>query len=254
MKNKIWNETVKNNFNNASANYLDFSNIQRHFAEKIVSLLKGLNIQEGEWIDLGSGTGLLADEIEKEFSKKEMTRIDFSKKMLLQNKESSKKILWDLNNGLPLSITNCPLMTSNFCVHWLDNPEKIIREWFDKLRCGGYLILSYPTINSFPEWKQTCIKTNIEYSGLTFPISKDIIKSFNADEILFSNKYLYVEKFPDMFKLLKSIVNVGAQSTKCKRKTVYELKEMQKFWPKEETNSVNLTWEINYTFSKKLQI
>ena len=120
MKNKIWNETVKNNFNNASANYLSYSNIQKHFADKIVYFLKDLNIQKGEWIDLGSGTGLLADEIEKVFSTKNIIRIDFSKKMLLQNKDSSTKILWDLNNGLPPSIRNCPLMTSNFCIHWLD--------------------------------------------------------------------------------------------------------------------------------------
>ena len=65
MKNKIWNETIKNNFNNASVNYLSYSNIQKHFADKIVYFLKDLNIQKGEWIDLGSGTGLLADEIEK---------------------------------------------------------------------------------------------------------------------------------------------------------------------------------------------
>ena len=97
MHHKNWNETVKNNFNNAAANYSDYSNIQRVFAYKIVAFLKSLNIKEGEWIDLGSGTGLLADEIEKEFSTKKITRIDFSKKMLLQNKESSKKILWDLN-------------------------------------------------------------------------------------------------------------------------------------------------------------
>ena len=242
MKNKLWNETVKNNFNNASANYLVYSNIQRHFAENIVSLVKALNIKKGEWIDLGSGTGLLADEIEKEFSTKKITRIDFSKKMLLENKEFSKKILWNLNNGLPPSIKNCPLMTSNFCIHWLDNPEKIIRDWFSKLRSGGYLIISYPTINSFPEWKLTCKETNIEYSGLTFPLSKEITKNFNSDEIYFSKKYLYVENFPDVYKLFRSIVNVGAQSNKCKRKKVHELKEIQKFWPKKETNSVNLTW------------
>ena len=251
MKNKIWNETVKNNFNNASANYLSYSNIQKHFADKIVYLLKDLNIQKGEWIDLGSGTGLLADEIEKEFSTKNISRIDFSKKMLLQNKDSSKKILWDLNNGLPPSIRNCPLMTSNFCIHWLDNPEKIIRDWFNKLRSGGYLIISYPTINSFPEWKQTCLETNIEYSGLTFPVSKNIVKSFNSDEIFFSNKYLYIENFPDVYKLFRSIVNVGAQSTKCKRNKVCELKAIQKFWPKTATNSVNLTWEINIEILKK---
>ena len=46
MENKIWNETVKNNFNNAAANYLVYSNIQRYFAKKIVSHLKGLNIQK----------------------------------------------------------------------------------------------------------------------------------------------------------------------------------------------------------------
>ena len=251
MKNNIWNEKIKNNFNKAAENYLGYSNVQRHFAEKIVSLLKGLNIKEGEWIDLGSGTGLLADEIEKEFPTTKITRIDFSKKMLLQNKESSKKIFWDLNNGLPPSISNCSLMTSNFCIHWLNNPEKTIREWFGRLRPGGYLIISYPTINSFPEWKQTCKKTNIIYSGLTLPLSKNIIKSFNSDEIVFSNKYFYVENFPDIYKLFRSIVNVGAQSTKCKRKKVYEFKEMQKFWPRTETNLVNLTWEINIQILKK---
>ena len=171
--------------------------------------------------------------------------------MLLQNKESSKKILHDLNIGLPPSIRNCSLMTSNFCIHWLDNPDKIIRDWFFKLRSGGYLIISYPTRNSFPEWKQTCKETNVEYSGLNFPLSKEITKHFKSNEIYLSNKYSYIENFPDIYKLLRSIVNVGAQSTKSKRKTVYELKKMQKFWPKNKTNSVNLTWEINIQILKK---
>ena len=46
-------------------------------------------------------------------------------------------------------------------------------------------------------------------------------------------------------------MNVGAQSTTCKRKKVYELKKIQKFWPKKETNSVNLTWEIDIQILKK---
>ena len=142
-------------------------------------------------------------------------------------------------------------MTSNFCIHWLVNPEKILRDWFSKLRSGGYLIISYPTINSFPEWKKTCKKTNIEYSGLTFPLSKEIVKDFKSDEVFFSSKYLYVENFPDVYKLFRSIVNVGAQSSKCRRKKVYELKEMQKFWPKKQNYFVNLSWEIDIQILKK---
>ena len=69
MDNKKWNEKIKNNFNNAAYRYLEYSNIQRVFAEKIVQFIKKLNPQKkGEWIDLGSGPGLLADEIEKKIS------------------------------------------------------------------------------------------------------------------------------------------------------------------------------------------
>jgi len=69
MDSKKWNEKIQNNFNNAAYRYLEHSNIQKFFAKKIVQFIKELNPQrKGEWIDLGSGPGLLADEIEKNFT------------------------------------------------------------------------------------------------------------------------------------------------------------------------------------------
>ena len=68
MDSKKWNKKIKNNFNNAAYRYLAHSNIQKFFANKIVQLIKELNPpKKGEWIDLGSGPGRLADEIEKKF-------------------------------------------------------------------------------------------------------------------------------------------------------------------------------------------
>ena len=251
MTNQNWNEKIKNNFDNAAGNYLDYSNIQRFFAEKIVSFIKEIEPQKGEWIDLGSGTGLLADEIEKEFSNKKVSRIDFSKKMLLQNKSYSKKILWDLNNDLPSTINNCSLLTSNFCIHWLNDPEKIIKSWFRKLISGGYLIISYPTKKCFPEWKETCKKCNIEYSGITFPYS-NILKNFLKKNEIFSMKeYNYKETFPNIYKLFRSMINVGAQSTHSKRISVSHFKLLQKKWPKDKYEKVNLTWNINILILQK---
>ena len=92
MDSEKWNKKVKNNFNDAAYRYLEYSNIQKFFAEKIAQFINELNPKtKGEWIDLGSGPGLLADEIEKNFSYQKVSRIDFSKKMLLENKLSSKK-------------------------------------------------------------------------------------------------------------------------------------------------------------------
>ena len=251
MNNLDWNKKIKTNFDNAAINYLKYSNIQRFFAEKIIYYLKELNIAEGEWIDLGSGTGLLADEIEKEFYNKKVSRIDFSQKMLFHNKLSSKKILWDLNKELPCSINNCALITSNFCIHWLKEPEKIIKNWFSKLKNGGYLIISYPTKESFPEWKETCKRIDIEYSGLNFISPETLLKDFKSNEIYFSKNFFYLENFPDVYRLFRSIINVGAQASKCKRKTVKDFKAMQKFWPKNHNNTVTLSWEINIQIFKK---
>ena len=247
-----WNQEVKKNFDNAAIDYLNYSNIQKFFAEKIICYLKEFNVQKGKWIDLGSGPGLLADEIEKEFTSQKVSRIDFSRKMLFQNKPLSKKLLWDLNNELPSSIKNCDLLTSNFCIHWLKDPEIIIKNWFTRLRSGGYLVITYPTKESFPEWRETCKKVNFKYSGHSFLCPEKLSKDFKPDEIFFSEKFIYLERFPDVYKLFKSIINIGAQSSKSKRKTVKELKTMQKFWPRNYDGTVNLTWEICIQIIKKL--
>ena len=82
MDSKKWNEIIKNNFNDAAYRYLKHSNIQKFFAKKIVKFIKKINPKKkGDWIDLGSGPGLLADEIEKKFSSQKVSRIDYSKIM-----------------------------------------------------------------------------------------------------------------------------------------------------------------------------
>jgi len=43
MDSKNWNEKIQNNFNDAAYRYLEYSNIQKFFAEKILQFIKELN-------------------------------------------------------------------------------------------------------------------------------------------------------------------------------------------------------------------
>ncbi len=251
MDNDNWSKKIKNNFNKAANNYSEYCLIQKFFSKKIVNLLKGLDINKGDWFDLGSGTGLLADDIEKCFLKQKVCRVDFCNKMLLMNKKESKKILWDLNKGLHPSIKNAPLLVSNFCIHWLNNPEKILESWFMKLQSGGKLIISYPTNNCFLEWKNTCKNNQIEYTGLIFPKEKNMLKNFSPNEIITSNNYSYRENYPDIYKLFRSIINTGAQSSITKNFSVGEFKRLAKCWPKDKKGFVELSWEINILILSK---
>ena len=251
MINKFSTEIIKKNFNNAALDYSHYSLIQKYFSKRIVHQLKKLQIPEGDWYDLGSGTGFLADQIE-EFSKKKVTRIDFSAKMLFKNKSKSKKLLWDLNNDLPLSNKKISLLVSNFCLHWLEEPKIKVKNWFNLLIPGGYLIISVPTNKCFPEWRLTCQKKNIEYSGINSLEIKELANIFFKNEIITLDIVPYIEEFDNVFDLFRNIINMGAQYTPHKRKSVKELRLMQNYWPRNKNKKVALTWEIGILILKKI--
>tara|TARA_Y100001933_G_scaffold233161_1_gene252294 strand:- start:64 stop:825 length:762 start_codon:yes stop_codon:yes gene_type:complete len=253
MINKFSTEIIKNNFNYAAQNYSNYSLIQKYFSKKIVHQIKNLKIPRGNWYDLGSGTGILADQIEEEFAEK-VTRIDFSEKMLCKNRTKSKKLLWDLNNDLPLSNEKVSLLVSNFCLHWLNEPKFKLKNWFNQLIRGGYLIVSVPTNKCFPEWKLTCEKKNIEYSGINFLKIKELTDIFLKDEIISSDIETYKEEFNNVFDLFRNIINMGAQYTPSNRKTVKELRLMQNYWPKNKNKKVALTWEVAILILKKNEL
>ena len=251
MANEYWNKKINNNFNNAAHSYSNYSLVQKYFANKLVRIIKELEPQIGKWFDLGAGTGYLADLLEKNFMNINVKRIDFSPNMLKENKKNSQTILWDLNDDLPPSINNASLIISSFCFHWLNEPEKKLRKWYERLLPGGLLIVLFPNNKSFPEWKDTCKRNDIEYSGIALPCTNSLQRFVKENEIFLIKEFNYRETFPNIYKLFKSITNVGAQTTQKRRKTVSELKRMQEKWPKDQDAKVNLTWAISILILKK---
>jgi len=251
MPDKFSTEIIKNNFNNAALNYSHYSSIQKYFSKRIVDRIKKLEIPKGDWYDLGSGTGFLADQIEEEFSKKKVTRIDICEKMLFKNKTNSKKLLWDLNKDLPLANKKISLLVSNFCLHWLDEPKLKLKHWFNQLIPGGYVIISVPTNKCFPEWRLTCEKKNIEYSAINFLKTNELTDMFLKNEIFTLDIVPYKEEFNNVYDLFRNIINMGAQYTPRNRKTVRELRLMQNYWPKNKNKKIALTWEIVILILKK---
>ena len=251
MANEYWNKKINNNFNNAAHSYSNYSLVQKYFANKLVHIIKEIEPQIGKWFDLGAGTGYLADQLEKNFMNINVKRIDFSPNMLKENKKNSQTILWDLNDDLPPSINNASLIISSFCFHWLNEPEKKLRKWYERLLPGGLLIVLFPNNKSFPEWKDTCKRNDIEYSGIALPCTNSLQRFVKENEIFLIKEFNYRETFPNIYKLFKSITNVGAQTTQKRRKTVSELKLMQEKWPKDQDAKVNLTWAISILILKK---
>ena len=166
---KIWSSQVNKNFNEAALSYDESASIQKSTALKLAKICSHHSIKHGLWVDLGSGTGLLAKSLEDIHPNQYVVRLDNSKKMIDQHSEKSVKQLWDLNNGLPKWSKKPYLLASSFVLHWLDNPQKKLEEWFNSLSLDGWIALAIPIKGSFPEWYEAAEKANLTCTALDLP-------------------------------------------------------------------------------------
>ena len=77
---------------------------------------------------------------------------------------------------------------------------------------------------------------------------------FLKNEIITLDTVSYKEEFDNVFDLFRNIINMGAQYTPCKRKTVQELRLMQNYWPRNKNKKVDLTWKIGILILKKNEL
>ena len=61
---KTWYSQVNKNFNEAALSYNESASIQKSTALKLAKICSNHSIKHGLWVDLGTGTGLLAKSLE----------------------------------------------------------------------------------------------------------------------------------------------------------------------------------------------
>ncbi len=240
-----WSELVLNNFGEAAANYNKDAQIQQIFASLLAQICSRESIPQGIWVDLGSGTGLLAEALETLNPNQSVIRVDGSKKMLAQHGSKCVKQHWDLNYGLPNWSNRPTLIASNFALHWLKDPSHRIEEWFEALAPGGCLALAFPVRGTFQEWHFAANAAGVNCTAMNFPCHKKLLGDLNPKHILYEKLHSLTEQASGIRSLLKPIVNVGAHTTTHAGLSIGDWRKLQRAWPlslcKKE---FRLTWLI----------
>ncbi len=247
-----WQESIIENFDKASYRYNDVASIQKVFALKLAEHCSKSSVPNGLWIDLGSGTGLLANALENIKSAQPVMRIDGSKNMLIKHPTHTNTKLFDLNSGFPQLIEAPTLIASNFVLHWLNNPEERIKEWFKALAPNGWLAITYPAKGSFPEWHNAAHTANVACTALPFPSHDLLLKTITKENIKINQLTTFTQEASKVTSLLKPLVQVGAHASPFKTLTISQWKRLQEVWPVSKTTSApKLTWLIHTMLIQK---
>ena len=249
---KTWSSQVNKNFNEAALSYNESASIQKSTALKLAKICSHHSIKHGLWVDLGSGTGLLAKSLEDLHPNQYVVRLDNSKKMIDQHSEKSVKQLWDLNNGLPKWSKKPNLLASSFVLHWLDNPQKKLKEWFDSLGLDGWIALAIPIKGSFPEWYEAAEKANLTCTALDLPSYDSLIRVVPKKSILYNKIEVIKQTANTATSLLKPMIKVGAQSSQKEQLSVSDWRHLLSFWPiANEDRQLSLSWSIQFLLIKR---
>ena len=253
MTDKKWEKRVLQNFDAAAVTYNQNAKIQQTFANKLAAYCAEKVITPGIWIDLGSGTGLLADSLEELHENQSVCRVDGSYKMLEQHDCIKQKQMWDLNTGLPTNWSQPPhLIASSFALHWLEEPQEKIQEWFAAIAPGGWLAIVVPVQGSFPEWHQAASLAQVKCSAMNFPSQEDLTKNIPASQIELNRLEKFTQAACSVTSLLKPFINVGAQTSPIKPLPTSHLRRLYKAWPLSTKRSeFHLTWTVQILLAQK---
>ncbi len=249
---KTWSSLVNKNFNKAALNYNESAAIQKSTALKLAKICSHHPIKNGLWVDLGSGTGLLAQSLEDLHPNQCVLRLDNSKEMLDQHSEKNAKQLWDLNDGLPKWSKKPSLLASSFVLHWLDNPQEQLREWFNSLSSDGWIALAIPIKGSFPEWYTAAKQADLTCTALDLPSYDSLIRVVPSQSILFSKTEIIKQTAAKATSLLKPMMKVGAQSSKKEQLSISDWRHLLSFWPIcNKQKEVSISWSIQFLLIKR---
>jgi len=249
---KTWSSQVNKNFNEAALSYNESASIQKSTALELAKICSRHSIKPGLWIDLGSGTGLLAKSLEDLHPNQYVMRLDNSKKMIDQHPEKSIKQLWDLNDGLPKWSKKPNLLASSIVLHWLDNPQNLLSKRYNSLSLDGWIALAIPIKGSFPEWYEAAENANLTCTALDLPSHDSLIRVIPQQSILYNKIEVIKQTAKKATTLLKPMIKVGAQSSQKEQLSVSDWRHLLSFWPiSNKDKQVSLSWSIQFLLIKR---
>ncbi len=247
-----WHQLVVDNFNKAAHTYDSEAKLQRAIAWRLAKYCSKQKIYPGIWVDLGAGTGLLAEALETCNPEQSVIRLDKSSEMLSQKNQDSNSQLWDLNTGLPNWSELPTLLASSFALHWLSDPTIRLQEWFQALAPGGWLAIAIPVEGCFPQWHLAASKANVSCTAMSFPSRDSLIKALKPDQLRYEQLFRFTQKASEVSSLLKPIIKTGAHSHLKPALSIGEWRRLNKKWPRSNKNDeVKLTWLIEMLLFQK---
>lgn len=252
MQNSFNKKIIANNFSKAASIYDDNAIIQKIAAQNLTSLIENFLKNDCQILDLGSGTGFMAQNIGKINNKIKIFETDLAFNML-HNSKNHLKIQSDFEK-LPFKNNSFNIITSAFALQWLNDFDNSFLEFSKILNKNGILAFSIPTNESLAELK----KDNF-FNFVKLPTIDKLeltIKKLPFQKITLK-KQILEQNFENPIAALKSLKKIGANYNDSSQNKIDKnsFKKFDNFYLKNFSNNnrnFKISWHIAYFILQKI--
>lgn len=235
-------QKIANNFSKSATDYEKHAGLQQGMADSLFQSIIRFNPKN--ILDIGSGTGYLANKLARQFPAAKVTGIDISAEMVRVAKERYARnnltfMVGDAEEMI-LSERSFDLVVSNASFQWMDL-SKVAKKLSRLLVPGGQLIFSTFGPGTLEELRYLGFRVN------RLPSVQEIKKILNQDfiDIKFTTEARSL-KFDNLKAAIHHLKNIGAQTTEGISGQKLKISALKKIKGK-----ISVTFEIIYCFARK---
>jgi len=229
---------IRAHFEHAAVTYDEAAVLQKQVAQHLDERLDLIKIEPKQILDVGTGTGILAEKIQKRYPKARLIGIDLALNMLQQAQQktqhSPKNLLEKLKAPfqtagstwvnadayqLPIQTESIDLLVSNLMLQWCDDLDAVFKEFRRVLRPEGVLIFTSFGPDTLKElrqaWEKTDKKQHINFFIDMHDVGDALIRNGFGQPVMDSENFTLTYKKP--IGVLKDLKAIGATNAYANR-------------------------------------
>lgn len=138
-------QLLEKNFNKAAHTYDNYSQVQQKMAHHLIQTIRMKHLYVKRILEIGCGTGYFTQLLAETYPDAQITAIDLAENMIRKaeeqvEEENVKFVIADAESLSQFATETYDLIVSNAAIHWVQNPDNLLKEAMNLLKPGGSFI------------------------------------------------------------------------------------------------------------------